>query len=226
MQDVSRCEKSCKRNCSIDIKEFSDYRAKFWKHSPNGLERRSKVVSALTAARHNYLLKASVDSLNPKDYPNQLLFRANGKEVCEKFFANLLGMVDDKGYKNKRWVEEVDIIMGRKEKKARNGEESKKGKVKSKREHAYGHILGVVESQVMDKSAHANYDNHLYLPYSSLTVFFDEYVYLCKHKNMAEYAQKTTFALAMEDVIEDKKRNGISIRLSNGKGRGPVISCH
>lgn len=231
---MKRCEMSCKRNCAkgFDIDTLGEYRIDFWEDVPTASERRAKVVDALTLARHQYLRKASLVAVNPEEYPDQLLFKANDKEVCEKFYANLLGMADDKGFKNKRWNDEVDVFVGRREPKQHtiktNGMASA-----SKREHAHAYILKTVESQIMDKSAHANYDNHLYLPYNTLTVFFDEYVYLCRHNNVMDQAQRSTFALAMKDVIKAKKRDGVAIRLSGGKGNfmlaltypSSVLSC-
>jgi hypothetical protein len=98
------------------------------------------------------------------------------------------------------------------------------GAVRAKREHAYAYILKTVESQTMDKSAHANYDNYLYLPYHTLSAFFDEYVYLSRRLKYIDYAQRSTFASAMEEVIKNKKRDNVHIRMSAGKGICVVLS--
>jgi hypothetical protein len=149
-----------------------------------------------------------------------MIFEVNGKEVCSKYFANVVGMVDSNGYKNKQWVDETKIYLNLKPSKEEKDQKkrSANGSRREKREHAYAYILKVVDSQIMDKSAYANYENHLYLPYHTLTSFFDEYVYLCNQAKAPMYAQVSTFSLAMGQVKRDKKRKGISIRLSGAKG--------
>jgi hypothetical protein len=156
-------------------------------------------------------------------YPNQFIFRVDGEEVCEKFYAYMLGMVTAEGFKNKTWIDEVSMFAKddrRKQSKSTDGQVTRQ-----KRDDAYSHILTVVDSQIMDKSAYANYDNHLYLPYSTMTAFFDEYVYLRKHMEKSGYAQRSTFATAMSEVVKKKKREGISIRFSGAKGKGAGIAC-
>jgi hypothetical protein len=208
----------------VDVEAFTDYRLKFWGDVPTARVRREKVAAALQEAQDNFLIEASLDSLDPDDYPDQLLFKFNGKEVCQKFFANLVNMAADDGFKNKQWVDEVNIFKGRKNPPNKQKKEAQSsGGARRKQEHAYAYILTTVDSQIMDKSAHANYDNHLYLPYHTLTALFDEYVYVCRQRKDASYAQKTTFAAAMSQVIKNKKRAGIAIRLSGGKGKRNIL---
>ena len=202
------------------------FRSSFWGTGAiTGSERRAKVAAALAEARAAYVLKTSIEPLNPDDYPDQLLFKADGKFVCQKHFANLVGMCDSKSFKNKLWVDEVKIfvrgIVKHKFLKLQREQDRASTKDKSaqcKLEHAYVHIKTVVESQMMDKSAHANYDNHLYLPYQTKQSFYDEYVYLCNRLCVPLYAKKTTFFSALKNVVIDKKRDGIHIRMSNSKG--------
>jgi hypothetical protein len=219
---VNRCEQGCKiKACGrgVDIETFKAYRQEFWGDTPSASDRRVKVQNYLAQARSNYLTLASLDSLEPSDYPGQLLFKVNDKEVCHKYFANLVGMVTDQGFRNKQWLDEVKIFLGQKERSSTHGMQSiKKEYRQAKCEHAYSYILKTVDSEVMDKSANANYDNHLYLPYHTLTSFFDEYVYLSRRMGSTDYAQRSTFFTAMEKVVKAKKRESVFIRLSGGKG--------
>ena len=149
----------------------------------------------------------------------------------------MVGMVSDDGFKNKLWKDEVKTFLNGNEKSQRLHGSKKSGESRrGKHEHAYAYILKLVDSQVMDKSAHANYDNHLYLPYHTLTALFDEYVYLCRQANQTSYARRSTFTDALAKVKKDKALIGVHIRMSGGKGimwlpacippyRSPRLSC-
>jgi hypothetical protein len=202
--------------------EFSSQRQQFWSEVPTGQARRAHVIAALQTARNNYLIKASLDPLDPNMYPTQLLFKTDtGKEVCEKFYANLLGMSTAEGYKNKPWVDEVNAFVDTNYEKKVNVAKTAET-TKTKLEHAYAYILQVVDSQVMDKSAHANYDSHSYLPYQTVGALFDEYVYISRQLNTSDFAHRTTFDTAYKQLVKAKKRDGVHIRLSGGKGNAPV----
>ena len=149
-----------------------DLRMKFWGNDPGRKEAREKIRDALLEARRTYLLHASLDDvINPTDFPGQLCFKVGGLQVCEKAFANIVGMADGNGFKNKVWVEEsrnfVESSLSGKCGTRRTAKVERKDTESSKLEHAYAYILKVVESNIMDKSAHAHYDNHSYLPYHS-----------------------------------------------------------
>jgi hypothetical protein len=217
----SWCENNCPGDCSkgLTIDTIVSFRNSFWGGIPTAIERRKKTAAALVAAQTSYLRLASVEALDPKMYPDAMRFRANGKFVCQKYFANLVGMGDAKGFKNKVWVDEVKkCVAGHPLKLSKLTKKERDAVVQSKMEHAYAHIKRMVESQVMDMSAHVNFENHLYLPYRTVTCFFDEYVFLCTRMGMPLYAKKTTFDTAFKKVVNDKKRNGIHIRMSNSKG--------
>ena len=218
---ASWCEHKCKKNCGkgLTVAAMQNFRTSFWGDFPNPRERRKKVAAAIATARENYLRLSSIEELNPKDYPSQLLFRSEGNFVCQKYFANLVGMTDkNTGFKNKVWVNEVDSFLNGKS-SAQSRERSIKDTMRCKRDHAYAHIKKIVESQMMDMSAHVNFDNHLYLPYQTMTCFFDEYVYLAEKLVVPLYAKRSTFATAFNDIVRDKKKNeNISIRMSSGKG--------
>jgi hypothetical protein len=192
------------------------FRESFWSDVPTSKERRAKVAAAIIDARDNYVLLASTQPLDPNDFPDQLLFKAEGRQVCQKYFANLIGMGDLNSFKNKLWVDEVKLFLGGKKKE--NTNKDKDISQRCKREHAYAHIKKVVESQMMDMSAHVKFDNHYYLPYPTVTCFFDEYVYLSNSLCVPFYAKKTTFATAFRQIILDKKKHGIHIRMSTSKG--------
>jgi hypothetical protein len=61
-----------------------EYRQAFWGKEPSSEERRLLMADAIRSARHAYMMKASTESLKPTDYPNQLVFIANGIEMCEQ----------------------------------------------------------------------------------------------------------------------------------------------
>jgi hypothetical protein len=228
-QQINFCEKNCGRNCAagLEVEAVARYRRRFWETVPTAIQRRQKVAQVLDEARDTYLKRANIKSLDPSDNPDQLIFNFNGKDVCQKFYANLLGMATPEGYKSKQWVDETNIYLKKKERDAKshhNGMKAGEGR-RDKREHAYAYIMTLVDSQIVDKSAHQNYDNHLYLPYHTLTALFDEYVYLCRQQHIPSYAQRTTFALALKQVKFYKKQRDIHIRLSGGKGMYPVSAC-
>ena len=50
--------------------------------------------------------------LNASEYTRPFVFLANGVEMCEKSFVNLLGLADSNGFKLKTWNNEVDIFLG------------------------------------------------------------------------------------------------------------------
>lgn len=112
---------------------------------------------------------------NQNDFKDQLCFKVGGKQVCEKAFANIIGMADANGFKNKVWNDvaknfKSSSLTGQQcgtTKHTRTTKSRIEDKESSKLEHAYAYILKVVDSMVMDKSAHANYGNHSYLPYKS-----------------------------------------------------------
>jgi hypothetical protein len=185
----------------------------YWGDLPTAKLRREKTSNSCCDARSRYLHRASIEALDPADYPDQLIFSVNGEEVCQKYFANMVGMADDSGFKNKVWVSEVNRYLGQKKAPV---QQSNPPAVQMKREHAYAHILKIVESQMMDMSAHANFENHLYLPYQTITSFYDEYEYLSRRKNVPVFAGRTTFTTAWEKVVHDKKKQNIQIRMSEG----------
>jgi hypothetical protein len=122
------------------------------------------------------LLHSSMEKMTTeKDFKDQLCFMVGGKQVCEKAFCNIIGMADPvKAFKNNVWVAEAKAFKERSitglcstAKSTRTSQNLAKDTQSSKLEHAYAYILQVAESMVMDKSAHANYDNHSYLPYHS-----------------------------------------------------------
>jgi hypothetical protein len=81
------CEHMCTNECgkSLTVEALRSFRTAFWGDVPNPRERRKRVAAAISTARDNYLRLASIEELNPKDYPSQLLFRIHGRIVCEKF---------------------------------------------------------------------------------------------------------------------------------------------
>jgi hypothetical protein len=85
-------------------------------------------------------------------------------------------------------------------------------------ELAYTYIKNVVESEVVDKSAHVNYDKHIYLPYSKKRYFYGEYIYLSQQQSLPERASESVFNKARVKLFSDKAKAGVFVRFSSGKG--------
>jgi hypothetical protein len=86
----------------LEVEAVARYRRRFWETVPTAIQRRQKVAQVLDEARDTYLKRANIKSLDPSDNPDQLIFNFNGKDVCQKFYANLLGMATPEGYKSKQ----------------------------------------------------------------------------------------------------------------------------
>lgn len=262
---LSWCEKGCLRECGkgVTYANLIKWRTKFWGDCPTAKARRAKIRDALKEARRVYLSHSATEGvIHQKYFPGQFCFKVGGVQVCEKSFANIVGMADANGFKNKVWLSEVEHFQNegltgqRCTTKTRTAKSCGVETEASKLEHAYAYILQVVDSMVMDKSAHANYDNHSYLPYQSgnnvfniyfdslicstsnfifqccynyyhaVVAFYDEYEYLMRLMKVPLYAKKTTFTTAYDKVKLDKAKQDIFIRLSNAKGKQGYYSMY
>lgn len=76
------------------------------------MDRRKKIQQALSEASSAFHARLAVKKLNAAEYTRPFVFLANGVEMCEKSFVNLLGLADSNGYKLKTWNNEVDIYLG------------------------------------------------------------------------------------------------------------------
>ena len=217
------CEKSCHRNCLQNISYYSvlQFRSKFWENEPTPSQRRKLMMDEVRNARTRYLEKVANEVVDPKQYPKQLIFCADGVELCEQAFVNMLSVCTVDGYRSKTWISIVDeVVNGKSAHKCNKFKKKKYAKdIKMfKRDHAYSYQKSVVESEVMDRSAFADHSNHYYLPYATERAFYGEYAHWCKAMNIVERAQEATFKRAFKMLIEDKAKDGIYLRLSGGKG--------
>lgn len=71
------------------------------------------MAAAIANARDAYLLKARREALDPKEYPDQLIFMANGVEMCEMGFVHMLGVSSTQGFRSPVWVDELEIFTGK-----------------------------------------------------------------------------------------------------------------
>jgi hypothetical protein len=92
---------------------MAEMRHSFWHSNPNGGERRVKIQQHLAQASKEYSDRLLLNLIPVDQYKKPLCFIANGQVVCEKVYAQLLGMADSiqKG-KLKTWMDEVDIHLG------------------------------------------------------------------------------------------------------------------
>jgi hypothetical protein len=111
------------------------------------------------------------------------------------------------------------IITGLKARKNSNENAFiRKEGVGTKSIHAYGYILDVAKSEMVDRSAFQGHGNDIYLPYSKVLFFYGEYDYYCLKHNL-DVPSEATFRRAFKEVQANLKNNeNVSLRLSGGKG--------
>ena len=112
----SWCEKKCGRSCSkgLTVSTLKSFRESFWVgDATTAIEKRRSIFCALKTAQERYLCMASAEAVNPNDFSDELCFKVDGKIVCQKYFANLVGMADRNGFKNKLWLSEVSILKNK-----------------------------------------------------------------------------------------------------------------
>ena len=219
---IDRCERGCDRKCMdfVTMKNFAEYRIKFWGNHPTGEDRRNKINIALQTARDEYVRRGRATSKDQEE--SGFVFIVGGKDVCEKAFANLLGLADLNGSKGRMWYDCLKIFNGEKVKESTkslylNNDLSHA----PKREHAFAYILDIIESGNMcDRSAMVGHHQTLYLPYLRKRFFFGEYEYFCKNfmVPLHQRAQEKTFTRAFNEVVAFKKLEGVTIAFSSGKG--------
>jgi hypothetical protein len=94
------------------FKTVKEYRNQFWGKEPSPAERRNLMATMIRKARDAYLKKIATENVDSAAYPNQLLLEANGIEMCEQAFVNMLGLGTSQGYRSSTWINEVDIFNG------------------------------------------------------------------------------------------------------------------
>ena len=89
-----------------------EFRRKFWTKVPSPMERRRQMKVLIDEARREFLRQLSDGSCTAKDHPSQLIFKANGKEMCEQAFVNMLGLHTVHGFRSKTWVDVLRECLG------------------------------------------------------------------------------------------------------------------
>lgn len=84
----------------------------FWSKIPNREVRRAKIETIIQHAGQAFKEKCIRKEIDPSDFPKGLCFDVDGVSVCEKAFANALGVADDKGAVSKVWRDEVRAFSG------------------------------------------------------------------------------------------------------------------
>lgn len=116
IQELPKCQVNCMhKNClaNISLKSFADMRYLFWRHMPNREERRAKISSILEKARQDFTERSYRKEIDPSKYPNCFCFSIDGVNICEKAYANALGLANDKGAVSKVWKDEVKVFIGK-----------------------------------------------------------------------------------------------------------------
>ena len=75
-------------------------------------ERRAKISSILEKARQDFTERSYRKEIDPSKYPNCFCFSIDGVNICEKAYANALGLSNDKGAVSKVWKDEVRVFIG------------------------------------------------------------------------------------------------------------------
>lgn len=101
-------------NCleKISLRSLANLRHHFWRQVPNREERRAKIENILKEARAQFTERAFRKEIDPSQYPNCFCFNIDGQNVCEKAYANALGLTNDKGATSKVWKDEVKVFTG------------------------------------------------------------------------------------------------------------------
>ena len=112
---LPKCSVNCiHKNCleRITLRSLANLRQHFWYHVPSREERRTKIETILKKARVQYTERAFRKEIDPSQYPNCFCFDIDGQNICEKAYANALGLANDKGATSKVWKDEVKAFTG------------------------------------------------------------------------------------------------------------------
>ena len=206
---------------------MTKYREDFWTDCPSGLNRRLRMREIIKEAGQAY---HRIRHEEQSKYKNRLVFFISGHEVCERAYLTLLNLLENDGRKLQMWNEEVDKYL-RGDTSDSNKRKQKKTLCRAKNSgavlfNALAYIESVVESPVMDRSAFQSQENSIYLPYREVRFFFGEYKYYCK-ENGKEPGSESTFRRAWAILVAKKKKIGVAVKLSTGKGSHAKCEiCH
>ena len=116
MKDLRKCSVSCKNgDClrEFKVKTLAEMRKTFWGKIPNREQRRVKIENILKRARQDFLRRCGNNEIDPTLHPNQLCFVIDGNIVCEKAYANAIGLADGRGMPTKTWKDELKLLTGK-----------------------------------------------------------------------------------------------------------------
>jgi hypothetical protein len=88
------------------------YRLSFWGKSPTRIERQRMMKEKIASAREVFMSRVSDETFSAKDYPDKLIFMADGVEMCEQAFVHMLGLATRQGYKSPVWIREKQYFTG------------------------------------------------------------------------------------------------------------------
>jgi hypothetical protein len=67
----------------------------------------------LEKARQDFTERSYRKEIGPSKYPNCFCFSIDGVNICEKAYANALGLANDKGAVSKVWKDGVKVFIGK-----------------------------------------------------------------------------------------------------------------
>lgn len=246
----AKCKLKCERFMQFDV--LLKHRESFWgdiaSKAPNAKTRRQRIAKEIDVARNQYVERIERGGLFASDKPrDNLLFKVDGEEVCEKAFVTILGLADSNGQKSKMWTHEAEKYFGKTCFIMRyicfsieliimvcmcfagdaedTYEENMSVSRRAKRDHAYSYITDVVQSGVADRSAFEKQENSVYLPYRRLRFFYGEYDFMCEQKCIPIRATESTFRRAFQELRGKYEDEGIKIKFNSGKGKLLYLIC-
>lgn len=117
LQRTQYCEKGCaEKRCflKLSIETIAQFRIDFWGSNPSRDAKRHKIQHAIRAAADEFNRRLEHKRIiDVNAYKQPLVFVANGDEMCEKSYVNLLGLGDSTGFKIKLWNEEISNYFGK-----------------------------------------------------------------------------------------------------------------
>ena len=170
-------------------------------------------------AREQYIkrLESCGASESSSQSSENLLFLIDGDEVCEKFFATMIGVVTATGFKSKVWLNERAKLFGNVEPVIEKDEMDLNRR--AKRDHAYAYIKRVVDSEINDRSAFKGQENSICLPYRRLHFFYGEYDFYCEFNKLKERGRESTFKRAFNELKKTYEKEGRKVKFNSGKGK-------
>ena len=97
----------------MTLRTLYNKRYHFWSKEPTGEQRRAKIETILKEARKEFIERSANGGIDPRQHRNKMVFLLDGEIVCEKAYANMLGLANDNGAVSKVWRDEAKILSGK-----------------------------------------------------------------------------------------------------------------